>query len=141
MAHPFEIETVFKAPLQKVWKAITDKDEMKNWYFNLADFKPEPGFEFRFKGGKDPDHQFTHVCKIIEVITGKKMSYSWTYEGYKGYTIVTFEISKEGDNTRLKLTHEGLETFPDDVPDFARENFVQGWNYIIETSLKEYLGK
>ncbi|WP_028978334.1 SRPBCC family protein [Sporocytophaga myxococcoides] len=141
MAHPFEIEAVFKAPSQKVWKAITDKDEMKNWYFNLADFKPEPGFEFRFKGGKDPDHQYTHVCKIIEVSAGKKLAYSWTYEGYQGYTIVTLDISEEGVNTRLKLTHEGLETFPDNVPDFARENFAQGWNYIIGTSLKEYLEK
>lgn len=141
MTHPLEIEKVIKAPTQKVWKAITNKDELKHWYFPLSDFKPEPGYEFRFKGGKDPEHQFTHVCKITEVISGQKLSYSWTYDGYKGNSIVTFEIFKEAESTRLKLSHEGLETFPDTIPDFARKNFEQGWNYIIGTSLKEYLEK
>src|SRR6478609_5586848 len=98
MAHPIEIEKVFKVSPETVWKAITDKDEMKHWYFTLVDFKPEPGFEFSFKGGKDPDHPFIHVCKVTEVIAVKKLAYSWTYEGYKGYTVVTFELSKEGEN-------------------------------------------
>ncbi|GAL85891.1 hypothetical protein MYP_3120 [Sporocytophaga myxococcoides] len=141
MTHPLEIEKVIKAPIQKVWKALTEKDEMKHWYFTLPDFKPEPGFEFRFKGGKDPAHQYTHVCKVIEVSSEKKLSYSWTYDGYNGYTVVTFQFSEEGENTKVKLTHEGLETFPEDVSDFARENFEHGWNYIIGKSLKEYLEK
>ena len=35
----------------------------------------------------------------------------------------------EGDKTRLKLTHEGIETFPQ-TPAFARENFQTGWTAI-----------
>ncbi len=38
---PFVIEQTYNAPVSKVWKAITDKDDMKQWYFNLAEFKPE----------------------------------------------------------------------------------------------------
>jgi uncharacterized protein YndB with AHSA1/START domain len=125
------------APAAKVWKAITDKDEMKHWYFDLKDFKPEVGFEFQFYGGTE-EKQYLHLCKINEVIPGQKLTYSWRYDGYPGESFVTFELFDEDDRTRLRLTHTGLETFPADVRDFARENFVQGWNHIIGTSLKEF---
>jgi hypothetical protein len=48
---------------------------------------------------------------------------------------------KKGKQTRLKLTHEGLETFPQDNPDFAKESFTAGWTEIIGTLLKQYLEK
>jgi hypothetical protein len=41
----------------------------------------------------------------------------------------------------LKLTHEGLETFPASNTDFAKENFVAGWTHIVGTSLKEFVEK
>ena len=137
---PFVIERTYNAPIEKVWKALTDKDQMKQWYFDLADFKAEVGFEFRFEGGKD-DRTYVHVCKITEVIPYKKLAYSWTYEGYEGYSIVTFELFDEGSATRLRLTHDGLETFPQNNPDFAKENFAKGWTYITGTSLADFINK
>ncbi len=136
---PFVIERTYNAPISKVWKAITDKDEMKQWYFNLAEFKPKVGFEFTFTGGKD-GREYKHLCKIIEVIPGKKLKHSWTYDGYEGTSYVTWELFDEGDRTRVKLTHEGLESFPQDNPDFAKENFVQGWAEITGKNLKEFMG-
>ena len=135
---PFVIERTLNAPIEKVWKAITDKDQMKYWYFDLADFKPEPGFEFQFVGGKD-DRTYLHLCKITEVVPGKKLQYSWRYDGYEGNSFVTFELFKEGNKTRLILTHEGLETFPINNKDFAKENFVEGWTIIIGTLLPKFV--
>ena len=135
---PFVIERIFNAPVHKVWKAITDKEDMKQWYFDIAAFKPEVGFEFEFTGSKD-DVNYLHKCKITEVVPGKKLTYSWKYAGFEGMSYVTWELFDEGDKTRLKLTHEGLETFPQNNPDFARENFVQGWTEITGKSLKEFV--
>ena len=136
---PFVIERTYNAPVHKVWKAITDKEQMKQWYFDLAEFKPEVGFEFQFSGGPD-DRTYLHLCKITEVEVDKKLTYSWRYDGYDGVSFVTFELFDEGEKTRLKLTHSGLETFPAN-PDFAKENFAAGWNHIIGVSLKEFLEK
>ncbi|MBC7829978.1 MAG: SRPBCC domain-containing protein, partial [Chitinophagaceae bacterium] len=108
---PFVIEKIYNAPLEKVWKAITDKVAMKQWYFDIDEFKPEVGFEFQFEGGSE-ESAYLHLCKITEVIVGKKLTYSWRYDGYEGNSFVTWELFAEGDKTRLKLTHEGLETFP-----------------------------
>ena len=137
---PIIIERTYSSPIEKVWKAITDKNEMKQWYFDLNDFKPEVGFEFEFDGGNE-DRVYTHLCKVTEVVVGKKITYSWRYKGYKGNSFVTFELFEEGQNTQIKLTHQGLETFPADIPDFAKENFVEGWKDIIGRSLKEFVEK
>jgi uncharacterized protein YndB with AHSA1/START domain len=138
---PFVIEHTYPAPVDRVWNAITQPVEMKLWYFDLPDFKPEVGVEFQFMGGPSADRQYKHLCKITEVIAGRKLAHSWRYEGYTGNTLVTFEFFDEGAQTRLKLTHKGLESFPSDNPDLAKENFAEGWTMIIGTSLKEYLEK
>ncbi len=135
---PFIIERTFNAPVSKVWKAITNRDDMKQWYFDLVEFKPEVDFEFTFTGGKD-GKEYKHLCKITEVIPGKKLKHSWKYDGYEGTSYVTWELFEEGDKTRVKLTHEGLKTFSQNNPDFAKENFVQGWTEITGKNLKEFV--
>jgi uncharacterized protein YndB with AHSA1/START domain len=136
---PIIVERKYNAPISKVWKAITDKEEMKQWYFDLAEFQPELGFKFQFIGGTE-DNQYLHLCEVTEVIPEKKLTYSWRYDGYEGNSFVSFELFEKGDETRLKLTHRGLESFPNN-PDFAKTNFEMGWDQIINTSLKEYLSK
>jgi uncharacterized protein YndB with AHSA1/START domain len=137
---PFVIERTYDVPVEKVWKAITDKDQMKQWYFDIAAFKPEVGFEFQFTGQGHKGEQYLHLCKITEVVAGKKLKYSWRYKGYEGNSFVTFELFADGDKTRLRLTHEGLETFPKSQ-DFAKESFAAGWTELIGTSLKEFVEK
>lgn len=140
--NPFIIERTYNAPAALVWKALTDKELMKKWYFDLQEFKAEKGFEFRFFGGKDPDRPYEHVCVITESIPGRKIAYSWRYEGYQGISYVTFELFEEGNKTRVKLTHEGLESFEaNNNPDFDAKNFEAGWTHILGTSLMEFLEK
>jgi uncharacterized protein YndB with AHSA1/START domain len=138
---PFTLEHTYQAPVKKVWEDITDKAKMKQWYFDLSEFRPEVGFEFSFTGQGSKGEKYIHLCKILEVVENKKISYSWTYKDYQGYSVVTFELFEEGeDKTRLKLTHAGLETFPG-TGDFARTSFEAGWNQLIGTSLTNFVEK
>src|SRR5688572_21174065 len=134
---PVIVERILNAPVAKVWKALTDKDEMKHWYFDLAEFKAEVGFEFTFT----VEHEGTtyiHLCKITEVVPGKKLAYSWTYKDQEGDSLVTIELFPEGKKTKLRLTHTGIETFPK-IKAYARENFVQGWTDIIGKALPKHV--
>lgn len=135
---PIKVEHIYDTPISKVWKAITDKNEMKQWYFDLQEFKPEVGFKFEFMGGTE-ENQYKHLCEITEARPPQKLTYSWSYAGYPGISYVTFALSEVGSKTHLKLTHKGLETFPRDNEDFARHNFQKGWEHIINNSLKNYL--
>ena len=43
------VEQTFNAPIAVVWKAITDKDQMCQWFFEtMTDFEPELSFETQF---------------------------------------------------------------------------------------------
>jgi len=137
---PLIVERTFAAPVEVVWKALTNKNDISRWFFELRELKPEVGFEFQFAAGKG-DVKYVHRCKITAVIPEKKLAYSWRYEGHPGDSLVTIELFAEGGKTRLKLTHVGLETFlPERNPHLARGNFVKGWTYLTG-SLKELVEK
>jgi uncharacterized protein YndB with AHSA1/START domain len=135
---PFIIERTFRVPASAVWHAITDPGAMKQWYFDLPEFRAETGCSFSFTGGP-PEKVYLHLCTVTEVIPERKLTYSWRYDGYSGVSYVTFELFPEGTGTRLTLTHAGLDTFPADNPHLAAENFAAGWTDIIGSSLKEFL--
>jgi uncharacterized protein YndB with AHSA1/START domain len=140
-AVPVVVERTFNAPMEMVWKAITEREQMIKWSFPVEAFKAEVGFETQFNKRKG-DRDFLHLWKVTEVVLGRKITYSWKYGGFPGESFVTFELFDEGGKTRLKLTHTGLETFqPESNPDLARSNFVMGWTHIIGTSLEGFLEK
>ena len=80
---PFVIERVYNAPVEKVWRALTDKEQMKQWYFNIASFKPQVGFEFTFTGGSK-EVTYVHLCRVTQAVPNQKLAYTWKYEGYEG---------------------------------------------------------
>ncbi len=132
-------EFIYHTSPEKLWNAITIKEEMKLWYFEVDDFEPEVGFEFRFWGGTE-NRQYLHICRITDVIPIQRLCYTWSYDGIPGITELCFEISSAESNlSKLKLSHAGFETFPADNPDFDPKNFDKGWEYILGNSLKNYL--
>ncbi|GAB4369257.1 MAG: hypothetical protein Kow0042_10890 [Calditrichia bacterium] len=138
---PVIVKQSYRPPLEVVWKAITELEEMRQWYFeNLPSFKAEPGFKTRFlitHGGR----KFTHIWEITEVVPLKRIAYRWRYEEYPGEGMVIFELFKENGVTRLRLTNQVTEDFPGNVPEFTRESCVNGWVYFIQNRLKTYLEK
>ena len=133
------IKHTFRTSPEQIWKALTDKDSMEVWYFNLSEFKAQTGFEFSFYGQGAKGEPYLHLCKVQDVIENKKLSYSWCYKDIYGKSVVSFDLQQDNEFTTVILTHESLETFPKDNPDFAVESFKQGWTYILGTSLKNYI--
>src|SRR5439155_11999487 len=100
LAEAVVFERTFNAPVAKVWRALTDVEEMRQWYFDLKEFRPEVGFEFEFT----VEHEgmtYHHLCKITEAIPQKKIAYTWRYKGEPGNSLVTFELFPEEEKTRL----------------------------------------
>jgi uncharacterized protein YndB with AHSA1/START domain len=139
VAEAIVMERTLNASVARVWKALTDVDQMRQWYFELKEFKPQVGFEFEFVVEHE-GNTYHHLCRVTEIIPEKKIAYSWRYKGEPGDSLVTFELSAEGEKTRLKLTHSGIETFPK-TPAYARKNFETGWNTIIDSELRQFVEK
>ena len=121
LADAIVLERTFNAPVARVWKALTDVDQMRQWYFDLKEFKPEPDFEFEFVVEHE-GNSYHHLCRVTDIIPQRKIAYTWRYKGEPGDSLVTFELHPEGEKTQLKLTHTGIETFPRTAA-YARKNF------------------
>ena len=138
-ATPVIKEILVNASPAKVWRAITDPEEMKVWYFDLPGFKAEKGYQFSFYGETADGTKYLHLCEVQEVEVNKKLSYTWKYEGYTGVSLVTFELFPDGDKTLVKLTHSGIESFDKDNKDLKKSNFDGGWEAIVKESLKHFV--
>ncbi|MCX2744024.1 SRPBCC domain-containing protein [Mangrovivirga sp. M17] len=135
------VEQKLDSDCKLVWKVITDPNLMRNWFFeNIPDFKAEVGFttEFPVDSG---ERIFTHLWKIKEVIPGAKIVYEWRYKEYDGIGEVTFELFHSEFGCIIRITHSGLESFTQEIPEFSEESCRGGWNYFIKDRLTNYLNR
>lgn len=137
---PIVVKIETNASKEKVWKAITEVDQMKKWYFdNIPNFEAKLESETSFNVASTT-RDFYHKWKITEVILNDKIAYTWRYENIEGESLSVFNIEKHENKTILTISCLGLESFPDSIPEFKRENCLAGWNYFAER-LKNYLQK
>ncbi len=137
VAEAVVVERTLNAPVARVWKALTDVEQMRHWYFDLKEFKPEVGFEFEFVVEHE-SNRYHHLCRVTDVVPEKKIAYTWRYKDESGDSLVTFELFGSGETTRVKVTHTGIETFPK-TPAYARKNFETGWTQIVDSELRQFV--
>ena len=65
---PLVLERTYDAPVETVWKALTDLPSLRQWYFNVDDFRPEVGFRFRFAGQGKEGQAYMHSCQVTHVV-------------------------------------------------------------------------
>jgi uncharacterized protein YndB with AHSA1/START domain len=98
-----EKELFIKASPQRVFQALTTKEDLERWFLVKAEVDVRPGGAIRFEWGPG----MVEVGKILVCEPPHRLSYSW--EAFEaGPTTVTFELTGENDGTRLRLTHTGI---------------------------------
>ncbi len=139
MSHPIIIEQKVNAPAEKVWKALTDRTEMKIWYFDIPDFIPEEGAVFNFYEPGN-ERKYHHQAEILEIIPERKLKHTWFYPEFSDRkTTLSWELQPDGEQTILRLVHEDINGFNDLGENFSEKAFTEGWRQIIDQSLVPYL--
>ena len=138
-SEPIVVEEIYSAPPEVVWEAITEPEQMREWYFDtIKEFRPKVGFETCFDVDCEGD-TFPHRWTVTEVIPAEKLVYRWRYDGYAGDSFVTWELQEDPDGTRIKVTHTCTESFPQDHSVFDEDACMDAWDYFISQTLPEYL--
>ena len=136
-------EITINNSVENVWKAITQPEEMKNWYFNISNFEAREGEIYDFIvsiTNEDGEQDFRHLFKILEVVPNKKLVHTWEYPAYSaGTSILTWELIPDKDSTKVILTHKDLEEVTDENSKyFSEASFKVGWRDILK-GMKGYL--
>lgn len=132
------VTQTYQAPVDRVWQAITNAEQMRRWYFlNIIDFEPETGFGTTFDEKYDDGSTRRHIWKVVDVIPEKMISYEWRTGNDADNSLVTFVLAAEGNITSICVIHERIDRFTD--PDITLENLQKGWGYFIDTTLKNFV--
>ena len=84
------IERRYDSPVERVWRAVTEPDEMERWFVVRPSWKPELGETFEAYG---------HRGEITELDRPRAFAWTWGVEEYR------FELEPDGDGCRLVFTH------------------------------------
>ncbi len=125
------LERMLDAPVDKVWRYLTEADLRREWFMGGTDARPDGEFELLV----DHDNLSTdavpypasHECFKGAVWTEQVLRFEpprlleTTFQGGKNGN-VTYELFAEGEGTRLVLTHSGIASGT------GFQDFGGGWN-------------
>ena len=134
------IVRTIKAPPARVWAAITQPEQMLQWWgpdagptlSAQADVRPGGRFSIVFRLCNGDEHNPTGTYR--EVIPERKLVFTWEWVGMpERESLVTFLLAPSASGTELTLIHEQL---PDEA---ARVSHAQGWSGLLD-KLPPFLG-
>lgn len=114
------------APVEEVWRALTDPQVIAEWSHAPAEYIAEPGTTYSLWNG---DIQ----GEILEVAPQERLVKTWQPANWAtSDSKVTFFLVPQGDSTRVDLIHENVEAF-----DLADTD--EGWDIYYLGVIKEML--
>ena len=126
------LERMLDAPTETVWRYLTEADLRQRWFMGGTDATPGGEFELvvdhdKLSDEKDVPYPESYASFKGNVWTEKVVRFEpprlleTTFQSGKNGT-VRFELTPEGDKTRLVLTHSGI------VSGTGAQDFGSGWN-------------
>jgi uncharacterized protein YndB with AHSA1/START domain len=113
MSNEIRKSIVIDARPEVIFKALTDEKELTQWFPNQAILEARVGGAMEFKFQREDgtvDHRV--VGKILEIVPGKKLSFSWKNTSDPDFpnTVVTWTLEPvDGGKTKIMLVHSGFE--------------------------------
>src|SRR6266850_2382132 len=104
-----EREVLIDAPVDVVWRTITEPEQIRLWFADRVELEPEPGG--RGLMGFE-DRAFPLVVEAVQPPT--RFAFRWNHPAGEepaagNSTLVEFTLLGEGERTRLRVVESGLE--------------------------------
>jgi uncharacterized protein YndB with AHSA1/START domain len=141
-----KLERLIKAPRERVFKAWTDPEQIKQWFVPCgktgevttpsAKSDPRVGGKYRIQTRKADGEYFTAAGTYREVKPPERLVFTWGWEKdgsgpdygelEPDETLVTIEFLERGTDTLLIFTHERFATAE------SRDRHLEGWTRILD---------
>ena len=113
------LERLLDAPMEKVWRYLTEAELRQQWFMGGTDATGVGEFDLlvdhdKLSSDKVP-YPESHECSKGAIWTEKVVRFEpprlfeTTFQGGKN-GIVTYELFPDGERTRLVLTHSGIQS-------------------------------
>jgi len=133
-----EVEVDLDAPVDAVWRALTEAEELESWFPLTARVEPGAGGEIELRWGDEVKSRMP--IEIWE--PGRHLRTLWLVRQQTGGgeeaapALVDFHLEGRAGTTRLRLVHSGFSGAED--WDDLFDGFLRGWAFELR-SLQHYL--
>jgi uncharacterized protein YndB with AHSA1/START domain len=93
-------EIVFPVPPGEVWEALTDPEQLEEWFANDVELDPRPGGDGIFRWDDGEERRAT----VVVAEPGERLVLDWEEEGE-----VEFTLEEVDDGTRLLVRESSPE--------------------------------
>jgi uncharacterized protein YndB with AHSA1/START domain len=138
-----EREVLVDAPVEIVWRVVTEPAQVVQWFSVRAEFEPRPGGRgtLTFERGGDVDLQ------IEAVEAPHRFAFRWVNSPGSvartgSSTLVEFTLQPEAGKTRVRVVESGFAEIDWSDEDKAKfvEDHSRGWSTIVQR-LSEYASR
>jgi uncharacterized protein YndB with AHSA1/START domain len=130
-----EREIEIDAPVEVVWRTITEPELIRTWFSDVADIEARPGAVGSLTFRADTDAPHIVGVAVVAADRPHRFSYRWTYPPGEratetNSTLVTFTLVADGaERTRLRVVESGVDQL--DLSDDEKQKFLDdhrhGW--------------
>lgn len=122
------------APVERVFAAISDPNQVKNWWGQKGKYRHtdsesdvRPGGKWRTSGASDNGEKFSVSGEYLEIDPPRLLVYTWaaSFDG-GAVTTVRWELRPHEGGTLVTLRHSGLAKQPD-----ASKRYGGGWPTVL----------
>jgi uncharacterized protein YndB with AHSA1/START domain len=122
MTEQLDIDRVFAAPVDQVWRALTVPSSLSQWFWPFAmnaRVDPRPGGVYRLDA---PAMGMAMDGTVTDAQAPRALGLSWRWEGEPEQTHVHISLAPDGDGTQMHVTHDGFALAT------TRDDHIKGWN-------------
>jgi uncharacterized protein YndB with AHSA1/START domain len=148
-----ERDILIEAPVEVVWRAVTEPDQISSWFTDAAEIDVREGGEGtltwneRATSRRESSKPATARISVETIAPPRTFSFRWAHpEGVEARqdnsVLVEFTLLPEGEHTRLRVVETGLLelAWPDaDKATYADEH-TTGWETHL-ASLRDYVAR
>ena len=129
-----EREILIEAPIDVVWRVVTEPDQIKQWFCADAQLDERAGGAGRMAFEDGP----TYVLEIVAFEPPSRFAYRWRRDGSiaprpENSTLVEFTLVAETGNTRLRVVESGFDAV-DWTDEATAKYFAEnsgGWDFYL----------
>jgi len=118
-------EQLFNHPIDAVWNAISNAEEISTWFIK-ADFKAENGYKYTFTSSEE--HGCTSITGEVKKSDPYTLVYTWIVENTDAVTTVKWQLEPSEGGTKLYLEHSGISNYAGDTAVAMFNSFNGGWD-------------
>jgi uncharacterized protein YndB with AHSA1/START domain len=148
MSNQVEKKIEIKAPVSRVWQALTDYREFGEWFRVKLDGPFVAGEVSRGHMTYPGYEHYKWEVVVKQIVPERLFSYTWhpyALDQSRDYsqetpTLVEFRLEKTVNGTLLTVTESGFDKVPQDRRDEAYRANDNGWSIQVK-NIEEYLAR